>query len=133
MPDNWVNSIAIDGLGGKWIGTHDGGLAKFDGTTWKVYTLSNSGLPDNCVWSIVIDGLGNKWIVTNNGLAVLKENGVVTSVKEMPNKSIPEKFVYSKIIQIPSTLPQVLCLTFQQNHLRRSKYMTSSEEKWKRS
>ena len=42
-----VTSIAIDGSGNKWIGTDDGGLAKFDGTTWTVYTTSNSGLPNN--------------------------------------------------------------------------------------
>jgi hypothetical protein len=31
LPHNWVNAIAIDGEGNKWIGTFGGGLAKFDG------------------------------------------------------------------------------------------------------
>ena len=91
LPNNNVNSIAIDGSGNKWIGT-SGGLAKFDGTTWTVYNTSNSGLPYNNVNSIAIDGSGNKWIGTyGGGLAVYKEGGV-TSVKEIPNKNIPEAF-----------------------------------------
>jgi hypothetical protein len=92
LPSNSVTSIAIDGSGNKWIGT-DGGLAKFDGTTWTVYNTSNSGLPDDNVWPIAIDGSGNKWIGTyGGGLAVYKEGGVV-SVKEIPDKNIPEAFV----------------------------------------
>ena len=90
LPDNGILSIAIDGSGNKWIGTY-GGLAKFDGTTWTVYTTSNSGLPDNRVASITIDGSGNKWIGTDGGLAVYKEGGVV-SVKEISNKIIPKAF-----------------------------------------
>ena len=91
LPSNSVSSIAIDGLGNKWIGTY--GLAKFDGTTWTVYTTSNSGLPDNTVNSIAIDSSGNKWIGLNrNGLSVFKEGGVV-SVKEIPSKNIPKEFI----------------------------------------
>ena len=64
LPDNMGSySLAIDGSGNKWIGTHVG-LAKFDGTNWTVYNNSNSGLPDNSVRSIAIDGSGNKWIGT---------------------------------------------------------------------
>ena len=28
LPDDWINAIAIDALGNKWIGT-DGGLAVY--------------------------------------------------------------------------------------------------------
>ena len=49
LPDNNVNTIAIDASGNKWIGTGDdsfegAGLAEFDGTNWTVYNTSNSGL-----------------------------------------------------------------------------------------
>ena len=43
LPYNWVNSIAIDGSGNKWMGSYEGvhgtygGLTKFDGTKWTVY------------------------------------------------------------------------------------------------
>jgi hypothetical protein len=29
LPDNWINAIAIDGQGNKWIGTEFGGLAVY--------------------------------------------------------------------------------------------------------
>jgi ligand-binding sensor domain-containing protein len=52
-------AIAIDEQGNKWIGTVNGGLAKFDGVNWTVYNTSNSGLPSNLVpWAIAIDGQG---------------------------------------------------------------------------
>ena len=70
LPSNYINCIAIDGDGNKWIGTgefdedSDGGLAEFDGTNWTVYNTSNSELPEHYVRAIAIDGDGNKWIGT---------------------------------------------------------------------
>jgi ligand-binding sensor domain-containing protein len=67
LPSNDVRAIAIDGQGNKWIGTPNGGLAKFDGVNWTVYNTSNSGLPSNSVHAIAIDEQGNKWIGTFGG------------------------------------------------------------------
>ena len=67
LPDNYVEAIAIDGSGNKWIGTAGGGLAEFDGTNWTVYDAYHSGLPSNYVRAIAIDDLGNKWIGTWGG------------------------------------------------------------------
>ncbi|MCB2220257.1 MAG: T9SS type A sorting domain-containing protein [Bacteroidetes bacterium] len=61
LPDNYVNAIAIDDYGTKWIGT-EGGLAAFDGNTWEIYNTSNSSLPYDDVHSIAIDGNGTKWM-----------------------------------------------------------------------
>lgn len=45
-------------------------MAKFDGTNWTAYDISNSDLPGNFIKSIAIDSQGNKWIGTDNdGLA----------------------------------------------------------------
>jgi ligand-binding sensor domain-containing protein len=49
LPSDYVNAIAIDRQGNKWIATSDGWIAKFDGVNWTVY---NSGLPSNYVWAI---------------------------------------------------------------------------------
>lgn len=54
LPNNYVQSIAIDGSGSKWIGTYLNGFAKFDGVNWTVYNTFTSGLPENNVWSIII-------------------------------------------------------------------------------
>lgn len=42
-----LSSIVTDGNGGLWCGTFGGGLLKFDGHTWKSFTVENSGLPTN--------------------------------------------------------------------------------------
>jgi ligand-binding sensor domain-containing protein len=97
-----VWSIAIDGSGNPWIGTFFSGsslhtsvfgLAKFDGTAWRVYDTSNSGLPDNWVSSIAIDGSGNKWIGTNGGLA--KFDGAAWTVYDTSNSGLPDNRVWA--------------------------------------
>ncbi len=93
MPSNGVWPIAIDNDGNKWIGTWDGGLAKFDGVNWFVYNTSNSGLPDDWVLSIAIDQQGNKWIGTNGGLA--KFDGLNWTVYKSWNSGLPTNLVYS--------------------------------------
>ena len=92
LPDNWVSSIAIDGSGNKWIGTH-GGVAKFDGANWTMYNTINSGLPDNSVSSITIDSSGNKWIGTGSGVA--KFDGTNWTVYNTINSSLPDNVVSS--------------------------------------
>ena len=51
------------------MGTYSGGLASFDGTTWKVYKTSNSDIPDNVVYAMAVDKQNNLWIGTLLGLA----------------------------------------------------------------
>ena len=46
LPSNYVNCIAIDELGNKWIGAQNG-LVKFDGTDWTVYNSPYSNLDHN--------------------------------------------------------------------------------------
>jgi len=41
LPVNYVRSITIDENGVKWIGTNHGGLARFDGTNWTTYNMTN--------------------------------------------------------------------------------------------
>jgi hypothetical protein len=102
LPDNWVNSIAIDGSGTKWIGTgivnpHSGGLAKFDGTNWTTYNTSNSGLPNNWVRSIAIDGNGTKWIGTDGG-GLTKFDGTNWTTYNTSNSGLPDNHVNSVAI-----------------------------------
>ncbi|MDR3653910.1 MAG: two-component regulator propeller domain-containing protein [Paludibacter sp.] len=96
IPTNYVTSVFIDLQGNKWIGTEPyydgstysgGGLAKFDGATWTVYTTSNSGLPSNNVTSIAIDGSGNKWIGTDAGLVKFDGTSWIV-INNLPTKNI---------------------------------------------
>jgi len=78
LPHNYVEDVAIDEQGNKWIGTWGGGLAKFDGVNWTVYNTDNSGLPHNSVDALAFDEQGNTWIGTEDGgLAVYREGGVI--------------------------------------------------------
>ncbi|MBC7857568.1 MAG: regulator, partial [Burkholderiaceae bacterium] len=65
---NYIIAMQVDKDGVVWAGTWGGGLARFDGTTWRNYTVAD-GLPGNHVFMLQIDPKGTLWIGTNNGLA----------------------------------------------------------------
>ena len=61
--------IKVDSQGNKWIGTYGGGLTKFDGQTWKTYTMAD-GLGDQWVYDIAFDQNDLMWIATWKGVSV---------------------------------------------------------------
>ncbi len=97
LPDNQINSIVIDNLGNKWIGTYQGGLAKFDGSSWTVYNSQNSGLPNSEITSIAVDNLGNMWIGTYQG-DLAKFDGSNWTVYNSQNSGLPNSEITSIVI-----------------------------------
>jgi hypothetical protein len=97
LPNNTVNTVAIDGAGIKWIGTNGGGLASFDGVNWTTFNTSNSDLPHNNVNIIVVDGNRTKWIGTDGGLINL--DGENWTVYTPLNSSLPDNEVNSIVIE----------------------------------
>lgn len=71
---NYVVSLKVDKKGVVWCGTWGGGLARFDGTTWKNFTMKD-GLPSNHIFTLFIDRQEKLWIGTSHGLAHLKADG----------------------------------------------------------
>lgn len=71
---NYIVSLAVDRAGIVWAGTWGGGLARFDGTTFKNFTVTE-GLPGNHVFMLHQAANGDMWIGTNNGLARRKGEG----------------------------------------------------------
>lgn len=67
---NYIVSLEVDDNGVVWAGTWGGGLARFDGKSWKNYTTAD-GLPGNHVFMLQRDGANRLWIGTNKGLARL--------------------------------------------------------------
>jgi ligand-binding sensor domain-containing protein len=65
---NYIVSLLVDKNGIVWCGTWGGGLARFDGSKWKNYSMAD-GLPGNHVFMLDQDPAGKMWIGTNNGLA----------------------------------------------------------------
>ncbi len=71
---NYIVALAIDNKGVVWCGTWGGGLARFDGTNWKNFTVAD-GLPANHVFMLATDDTNRLWIGTSNGLARQDEDG----------------------------------------------------------
>ena len=59
-----------------WLGTHGGGLNRFDKRTQSFtrYTTKD-GLPNNVVYGILSDEEGDLWLSTNNGLCLFNPKG----------------------------------------------------------
>lgn len=66
LPSNSILSLELDSYDNLWIGTFGGGLAKYNGTQFKIY-LEKDGLPSSVI-AQVIDYKGNIWISSDNGI-----------------------------------------------------------------
>ena len=74
---NYIVALLVDRDGAVWAGTWGGGLSRFDGDSWTVYTVAD-GLPGNHVFMLHEDAQGTLWIGTNNGLARMNDSGFTT-------------------------------------------------------
>jgi ligand-binding sensor domain-containing protein len=71
-----IADIVVDARGFVWAATRqtrfdaaarrwvDGGLSRFDGTTWKRYAAATTGLPSDHLSALALDGRGKLWIGT---------------------------------------------------------------------
>jgi ligand-binding sensor domain-containing protein len=57
----WVatRQTRYDGTARRWI---DGGLSRFDGTSWKRFPAATSGLPSDHLSALALDGRGKLWV-----------------------------------------------------------------------
>ncbi len=62
LPDNRVNAVFVDQSGNVWIGTEFGGLVKYNGEDWIIYTTENSGINGNCIQDVAVDQNGVLWV-----------------------------------------------------------------------
>ncbi|MFO1352079.1 MAG: two-component regulator propeller domain-containing protein [Gammaproteobacteria bacterium] len=65
---NYVFAVHVAPDDTVWAGTWGGGVARFDGATWRNYTVAD-GLAGNIVYSIAQDRAGVLWFGTNHGLS----------------------------------------------------------------
>ncbi len=73
-PVKQATAVARDSSGNLWFGgkpdeasNWPGGIMKYDGNTWTLFTSENSALPDDYVTSLAVDTSGNLWIGMNEG------------------------------------------------------------------
>lgn len=77
---NYIISMAVDRDGVIWCGTWGAGLARYDGRSWKNYTVKD-GLPANHVFMLHVDNKGTLWVGTNHGMAKYLGEGKGFSVR----------------------------------------------------
>jgi len=80
---NYVVSLEVDAEDMVWAATWGGGLARFDGKTWKNFTVKQ-GLPSNHVFMVKLDQQKQLWAGTSHGL--VKVNGQGKSFSVMTRK-----------------------------------------------
>ncbi len=73
LPQSQVYDIEEDHNGNLWLATRGGGIAKFDGLKFKVFTTQD-GLINNFASAIFHDSKENIWIGTSNGISLY--NGI---------------------------------------------------------
>jgi len=71
---NYIVSLKVDRNGVVWSGTWGGGLARFNGESWRNFTVKD-GLPANHIFMLNLDKKGRLWVGTSHGLARLNEDG----------------------------------------------------------
>ena len=87
LPENFINHLAIENGGIKWIATLSSGVVRYDDRIWTVYDVTNSPLPENNIRYIVVDEQGKKWICTVAGLAIFDD--VSWTVYNSSNSGLP--------------------------------------------
>jgi hypothetical protein len=103
LPAGDVLAIVCDAQGTTWMGTADGGgVARFDGTTWTVYTTENSALPHNTVHALALDAQGILWVGTERGLA--KFDGATWTAYTPENSGLPDGWIWALAPDIQGNL-----------------------------
>ncbi len=76
LASDHVSDIAIEPNGVVWVATRestfdasrsewtDGGLSRFDGASWRVFSGPQSGLPSDNLSALALDGRGRLWVGT---------------------------------------------------------------------
>jgi ligand-binding sensor domain-containing protein len=92
---NIIHTVVVDPQGYKWVGTYGGGLNRFDGKSWKVFTPYGSGstqtygsgwisyqrengLGDLWVYGVFFDSNRTMWVATWKGVSRFDGKGFKT-------------------------------------------------------
>lgn len=68
LPQSQVTALVEDKNGYLWLGTEGGGLARFDGRNFKVYTTID-GMQSNFIRYLMLDSHDNLWIMHPRGIS----------------------------------------------------------------
>ncbi|MEN9444192.1 MAG: hypothetical protein RIS47_1082, partial [Bacteroidota bacterium] len=76
LPDNWVNQILEDSHGMFWVGTHNGGLSRFDPKKSRFFNfVSQKGFSESLrnpnIWGLFQDSAQMLWIGHDAGMDII--------------------------------------------------------------
>lgn len=105
---NIIVSIHPDAKGGVWLGTYGGGLTRFDGKNWELFTPygrgnkgygadwvhynPKNGLGDLWVYDLLFEPNGTMWVATWKGASRRHQNGFTTYTMD---DGLVDKWVYT--------------------------------------
>jgi len=69
LPSAEVRSVAVDGEDQVWAAT-SAGAAVWDGSSFRVFSTSNSGIGSNSVYRVRVDASDRVWLLTEAGLSI---------------------------------------------------------------
>ncbi len=87
LGNSQVDDIAIDSSGNQWYATR-GGISEFNGSVWKVYTMSDYGVQYSWISKLSFDTKGNLWAVAP-GYGLLKFDGTTWTNYSITNSKLP--------------------------------------------
>jgi len=74
LPEAWVDSVATGSGGSIWATPEYEGLARYDGSSWMLFDLTNSGLPSLQTYLMATGSDGSVWLFTY-GHGITKYDG----------------------------------------------------------
>ncbi len=85
-----ITALAVDKRGHVWVTTNHtnssasvyDAVLRYDGTTWRSYSIKNTPLATGAASALVVDSYNNIWIAMPTGIMVYREGGVAVSVAE---------------------------------------------------
>jgi len=94
LPQSQVFALCEDAKGYLWIGTQGGGVCRFDGIGFDVFTTTE-GLPSNYIQGLYEDRRGRLWVGTNDGLCFF--DGKRFQNLPFPTATIPTVYVFLQV------------------------------------
>lgn len=100
LPQSQVMTMLEDRNGYLWVGTEGGGLARFDGRDFKVYTTLD-GLQSNIVHHLMLDSKQNLWVVHPRGLSKF-DGKAFTKFQQPGSRTSPTRL--RKVLEFQDTI-----------------------------
>lgn len=80
---SFVDALCKDAMGFVWVATEGGGLARYDGYSFRTLDVQTSSIKSNFVRQVVPDLLGRVWVLTDMGVDVVDALSMRVITKEI--------------------------------------------------